>query len=420
MSGETGFAVANIMLTVHEAQQRILEEVRARNQRCLLNLPLPDAHGHWLAHDIIATLNSPPFDKSAMDGYAIRCEDASTSGITLRVVEEITAGRVPTKVVGAGEATRIMTGAPVPEGADVVIPFELTTAVGDACITINTPLAAGANIIPRGEMYHAGDVLLRAGSRIRHPEIALLAEIGCGVVSTWGSPSVAVLATGDELVPATETPGPGQIRNSNEPMLQTQVDRFGCTTTGLGIARDQREELLTKINAGLGHDILLLTGGVSMGTRDLVPAILSELGVIECFHKVQLKPGKPVWFGVWDSPTNHRCLIFALPGNPVSSMVCCELFVRPAVRKLQGAAEAFAPKRLLPLARDFSFKDQRPTCYPARLEWTDNGPQVTPTNWRGSADLLSPTQANGMIWFPAGERNYIAGDQIEFQSWGED
>jgi molybdopterin molybdotransferase len=262
----------------------------------------------------------------------------------------------------------------------------------------------------------AGDVVLPAGRQLRVQELGVLAELGRSVIPVIPKPAVALLATGDELVPVDQAPGPGQIRNSNETMLRGQVLRAGCVPVPLGIARDDERILEQKIREGLECDLLCLSGGVSMGKLDLVPATLARCGVREVFHKVHLKPGKPVWFGVYDHPDGRRRHIFGLPGNPVSSMVCCELFVLTAMRGLAGY-----PARPVPIAARLvsthSHHDDRPTFVPSHLEFTFDGPRVAPVDWKGSADLRATVDANAMALFPPGTKNYVIGDVVDVYPW---
>jgi molybdopterin molybdotransferase len=233
-------------------------------------------------------------------------------------------------------------------------------------------------------------------------------------------PRVAVLATGDELVPVDQTPGPGQIRNSNETMLVAQLRLAGAEPVPMGIARDERSHLAGRIRAGLECDVLLLSGGVSAGKLDLVPAELAAAGVREVFHSVNLKPGKPIWFGVLDprpENANGRRYVFGLPGNPVSSMVCCELFTRTAVRRLMGhpAAAPQATRARLTVAH--STRGDRPTYHPARFEWEDSTAVVAPVPWLGSADLRATVDANAMIVFPAVDKDYEIGELVDVVLW---
>ncbi len=406
------------MLTVDEALELIVSEVRPREPEEIL---LRDARGLVLATDIISPLDSPPFDKSLMDGFAVRAEDVSRESATLRIIEELTAGRVSERRVGPGEAVRIMTGAPLPPGTDAVVPIERTDLrEGSPSVTISGPVSAEANLVRRGESVRQGEAVLRAGTCLRAPQLGVLAELGCGWPKVFPRPSVGVLATGDELVPIDQNPVAGQIRNSNETMLLAQAEQAGARALGLGIARDDRESLAAKIDWGLRCDVLCLSGGVSAGKLDLVPSVLQAAGVREVFHKVQIKPGKPVWFGILEgdrtSEGRPRC-IFGLPGNPVSSMVCFELFVRTALRRLMGITPVLPQGLTARLEVDHAARGDRPTYFPARLERREEGPVVRPVDWRGSFDLRATAAANSMILFPAGERVCAGGENVTVYEW---
>ncbi len=401
------------MLTVEQALDLIEENVGPRPAQ---RLPLGDSLGLVLAEDIVSDSDSPPFDKALMDGFAIRSADLQQAEVCLKIVGELTAGQVPTHPVGSGQAMQIMTGAPIPDGADAVVRVEDATIDGDSVRLRGGPVKAGRSILRRGTAMRTGEVVVPAGRQLRAQELGLLAELGRSTISVIPRPTVALLATGDELVPVDQVPGPGQIRNSNETMLAAQVARAGCVAVPLGIARDDERILEQKIREGLECDILCLSGGVSMGKLDLVPATLARCGVREVFHKVHLKPGKPVWFGVYDGPDGRRRCIFGLPGNPVSSMVCCELFVLTAIRALSGS-----PSRPVPvsarLVTAHSHHDDRPTFVPSHLEFTFDGPRVTPVGWKGSADLRSTVDANAMTLFPPGTKNYVIGDVVDVYPW---
>lgn len=407
------------MLTVDEALAAILAETRPFAPAAS---PLAEALGLVLAEDVVSDVDSPPFDKALMDGFAVRSGDVRDGRAVLRLIEEVTAGRVPRRGLEPGDATQIMTGAPIPEGADAVVRVEDTSlADGPAGpqVHIDTqPVSPGLNILPQGTSMRRGDRIMESGRLLRPQELGALAEMGRHQVAVHRRARVGVLATGDELVPISERPGPGQIRNSNEVMLVAQLQRAGAVAVPQGIARDEWSHLRERILAGLECDVLLLSGGVSAGKLDLVPSELEAAGVRPIFHKVRMKPGKPVWFGVLDSDRPEaRRYVFGLPGNPVSSMVCFELFVRTALRRLQGVEPAAPAPVRARLQSDHEARGDRPTYFPSRVEWTESGPVVSPVRWHGSADLRATVEANGTVLFPAGDRQYQTGDAVDVFVW---
>jgi molybdopterin molybdotransferase len=366
---------------------------------------LPMAAGRVLAESVTSDTDSPPYTKALMDGYAVRTADVATP-TTLRVIEEVAAGRVPLLALGSGDATRIMTGAPIPDGADAVIPHEETEALGSA-VRVRRPVRPGEFILPRGREMRAGEAVVPAGTALTPQAIGLLAAVGRSAVRVHRPPRVAVLATGDELVEAVEQPGPGQIRNSNGPMLWALASRAGAAVEYLGIARDDREGLKRLVGQGLeAADVLILAGGVSAGKFDLVPEVLAGLGVTAHFHKVRLKPGKPLLFG-----SRGDRLVFGLPGNPVSSFVGFELFVRPALRKVMGHAIPGPALVPVPLAGPYAADHDRPTYAPARIELIQ-GLRVRPGEWFGSADLRGLLAADALVSLPAGAGAWNAGEPL--------
>ncbi|OAI54840.1 hypothetical protein AYO44_03195 [Planctomycetaceae bacterium SCGC AG-212-F19] len=393
------------MLSVAEGQAIVLEHTRPLPGQLV---PLPAALGLVLAEDVASDIDSPPYDKSLMDGYAVRSADTASGQAALRIIEEVTAGRVPEQTVGPGQATRIMTGAPIPQGADTVVPVERTRMLESNQVQIETVPKPGQNILRRAQEMARGQTVLPAGTVIRPQVIGLLASVGRTAVKAHPQPIVAVLPTGDELVEAPEMPGPGQIRNGNGPMLVAQIARAGGMPQYLGIARDRLDHLRTLVGEGVKAPVLVLSGGVSAGKLDLVPGVLQELGVRAHFHKVEMKPGKPIFFGTGAEGT----LVFGLPGNPVSSLVCFELFVRPAMRRLLGHTEPGPRMVPLPLAEDFAYASDRPTYYPARVEAGPSGWLVRPGPWFGSADLRALAPTNALVLFPPGDHRHRAGQLL--------
>jgi molybdopterin molybdotransferase len=273
------------------------------------------------------------------------------------------------------------------------------------------PPVVGQNIMRRAISMARGQLVLRAGCELRAIEIGVLAEVGRSRVSVVGRPQLAILATGNELVPAEQTPQAGQIRDSNGPLLVAAAEAAGATALDLGIARDTAESLRESLVRGLQSDVLIISGGVSAGVLDLVPSVLTQLGVRQVFHKVNLKPGKPLWFGVLPAAAGDR-LVFGLPGNPVSSLVCFELFVRPAIGRLTGRRDTSLVGVEAALAVPHVHRGDRPTYHPARLESADGKNVIRPLRWQGSGDLRTLVEANALACFPAGDREYPAGESI--------
>jgi molybdopterin molybdotransferase len=392
------------MLTVAAAQALVLRHARVQPPE--VTALTAAALGLVLAEDVVSDLDMPPYDKAMMDGYAVRAADLADGRGVLTVVEEITAGRTPREAVGPGQASRIMTGAPVPSGADAVVMVERTQMLDDRRVQVDDrPPRSGQNILTRAKEMSAGERVLSAGTVLRPQELGLLATVGRTTVRAYPHPAVAILTTGDEVVDASQVPGPGQIRNSNGPMLAAQVARAGGVPQSLGIAPDRVDGLRERIGEGLRHAVLVLSGGVSAGKLDLVPGVLAELGVQAHVHKVEMKPGKPMFFG-----TRGDTLVFGLPGNPVSSLVCFELFVRPALRRLLGHADPGPMWVQAALTEDFAYKTDRPTYHPARLECTDGAVRVRPVPWFGSPDLRGLLAANAFVLFEPGERVHRAGE----------
>ena len=264
----------------------------------------------------------------------------------------------------------------------------------------------------RGVSMQRGQVVLVAGRRLRGIELGVLAEVGRAQVSrSWAAPAWRSWPLATSWWPRLQKPRAGQIRNSNGPLLAASATAAGATAVDLGIALDTAESLREAIARGLQSDVLIISGGVSAGVLDLVPSALADLGVRQVFHKVSLKPGKPLWFGVLPSPSGDK-LMFGLPGNPVSSLVCFELFVRPAIGRLAGRWNASLERISVELAVAHVHRGERPTYHPARMEVIDGRHQIRPLRWQGSGDLRTLVEANALACFPAGDREYSAGDSI--------
>jgi molybdopterin molybdotransferase len=414
------------MLTIDEALELVARHTEPLEAR---KVPLGEANGLVLAEDVVSEVNSPPYNKTVMDGYAVRSGDRQSER---QVIEEIGAGTVPRHPVTPGTATRIMTGAPMPEGADAVVPIEKSEMVDAITVRLQqVDPSPGQHVMPLGASMRAGDVVLRAGGVVRPIEIAILAEIGRAMATVRPRPRVAILPTGNELVAIGEKPGHGQIRNSNGPMLVAAAANAGAEAIELGIARDDREQLSRWIEQGLAADVLILSGGVSAGKFDLVPAVLADLGIERVFHKVSLRPGKPLWFGT-KQDAERRVLVFGLPGNPVSSFVCFELFVRPAIAALAGRGFSKRYVFTAHLAHEFEHPGGRAAYLPARFTMSlhqqgngmtnedlrlaaaaSPGPVVEILPWQGSADLATLAHAELLAYLPAERCHLAAGAPIK-------
>jgi molybdopterin molybdotransferase len=397
------------MLEVPHARRLILEQATVLSPS---QMHLSAAHGLVLGEDITSDVDSPPHDKSMMDGYAVRVADVSQVGVTLPITQRIMAGMTPTGPVAAGTAAQVMTGAPIPDGTDAVIMVERTTSEGDH-VTFKEVPRLGQNIMRRGTSIQRGQIVLHAGQVLTPARIGLCAEVGHPTVAVYPRPTVGIISTGNELVPINQTPAAGQIRNSNSIMLSAAVARAGGVAQDYGIVPDERETMTETLRSAIEqHDVVILSGGVSAGVLDLVPSVLESLGVRAIFHKIRMKPGKPLWFGVYERATGQRTLVFGLPGNPVSSAVCFEIFVRPALDQLRGlTATIEVLTRTAQLSETFRIKTDRPTYWPG--VWVDQQhTQVRALPWQGSADLAGFAQQECLLAFDAGEQEYPVGTTV--------
>ena len=392
------------LLTVNEALALIEAQSHPLAAR---EMPLREALGLQLAADVRSDVDSPPHDKAIMDGYAVLSSDRSAER---RVLEEVAAGAAPAHTVAPGTATRIMTGAPLPPGADAIVPIEQATLLPDGSVRFTTAdHKPGQHIMRRGDSVRLGQVAITRGSALRALEIGIAAEAGCVRVPVIPRPTVCVLPTGNELVPLGEKPGIGLIRNSNGPMLAAAAREAGYPAQEMDVARDTHEQLASAISTALDADVALVSGGVSTGTADLVPTVLVSLGVEQVLHKVSIKPGKPVWFGVKTHDDRRRTLVFGLPGNPVSSFVCFQVLVRPALSALAGRGFVGLRARSAELAREIRHSGGRETFLPVRQV----GALVEPVPWRGSADLAAWAAANALLRLPVTPIDLPAGQSVE-------
>jgi molybdopterin molybdotransferase len=377
------------MISYQQARSIVAEHVgKIQPAPATESVPLSEAHGRVLAQHVAADRDYPPFDRSARDGYAVRASEAH-AGAALICAGEIKAGDVPTAFSGDGACLQIMTGAPVPSGADAVVMVEYTQRDGNT-VRFSRHTEISQNVIPQGCEAKRGQIVLRSGSRMGYAEIAQAAQVGAAEVSCSRRPRVAILSTGDEIVPYQQTPGPFQIRNSNAVSLAAQVRAAAGTPVLLGHAVDREAELQEKISQGLREDVLLLSGGVSMGKYDLVENVLREMGARFFFDAVAIRPGKPAVFAMCQGKP-----VFGLPGNPVSTMVTFELFVAPAIDLLSGAPLPPLPFVEVILGEDLHEKKGMTHFLPARVDWPANAVgTVRALRWQGSGDIGAMVQAN--------------------------
>jgi molybdopterin molybdotransferase len=395
------------MLSFAEARQLVIAQSEPRaGSRRVISLPVGQALGYVLAQEVRSDREYPPFDRSTRDGYAVRAAEAS-QGASLRCVGEIKAGDTVSEPLTRGTCVQIMTGAAVPAGADAVVMIEFTQRNGGAII-FTRPTQTGQNIVPHGSEARAGDLALSAGLRLGYAELAVAAQVGATTLRCHRKPRVAILSTGDEVVPVGDIPGPFHIRNSNTVSLAAQVQLAGGDPVPLGNARDHVEDLAAKMEEGLREDVLVLSGGVSMGKYDLVESVLKSVGAEFFFDAVALRPGKPTVFG--------RCrntLVFGLPGNPVSTMVTFQLFVIPAIDILSGTKPRPLPLLGATLKESIQEKAGLTHFLPAVLEWPQPAaPEVRPLRWQGSGDIAALTHANCFLVVPAAQPSMNAGDKV--------
>lgn len=360
---------------------------------------LPDALGRVLAQDIVADTDLPPFDRAQMDGYAVRAADVACVPARLQIVGEAAAGRGWHHTLHDGQAVRIMTGAPVPTGADSVQKVEVTRENDDsATVEIDEATHTGQNIVLRASEIRTGQTVLRAGQLINAASLAALASFGYAQVRVGARPRVAVLATGSELVAVKDTPGPDEIRDSNTYTLAAYATLAGATVTRWPLADDEPAALRATIaQAAAQADVVVLSGGVSMGRYDYTKTALRELGTEIFFEKVALRPGKPTVFGKLG-----KVLMFGLPGNPVSVAVTFNLFVRLALLGMQGATQTRLPESWARLARRVKSSAERDSYLPATLDTNEHGQlYAEPLRWGGSSDFIAFTQATALIAVPA-------------------
>ncbi len=394
------------MLTFERARQEIISQIsKIKHALATVNLSVWDASGYVLAQDLIADRDYPPFDRATRDGYAVRASE-STAGAMLACIGEIKAGDALTQPLEKGTCVQIMTGAPVPADADAVVMIEYTSRDKEF-IHFQQPATKGQNIVPAGSETSKGQSLLQSGTRLGYAELGLAAQIGATQLRCAKKPRVAILSTGDEVVPIDASPGPFQIRNSNSVSLAAQVRDAGGEPVILGKASDRIESLGDKIQQGLQEDLLVLSGGVSMGKYDLVEDVLKSLGATFYFDAVAIRPGKPAVFAMCNEKP-----VFGLPGNPISTMVTFELFVLPAIDLLSGAPARPLPFLKATLTEAMKEKPGMTHFLPAKVQFDSGEAHVKPLPWKGSGDTVAMAKANCFLVVGADIQSLAAGEDV--------
>jgi len=399
------------MTEVTDAERLIAERMTAFGER---TLPLSEAVDAVLNEEIVAERDQPPFDRVTMDGIAIAFRDWQNGTRKFKVIGTQGAGIPALSLSAAGQCVEIMTGAVLPENADSIVPVERITRVEDAAEIEDTAEVSRAQFIhPRGSDRKAGSPLLNPGIRLGPPEIAILASAGCAQVRAAALPLVAVISTGDELVAVEEPLADFQIRSSNDRAIEASLIRHHLARVTRSQLQDERDKMLEAIrNLHDRSDVLILSGGVSMGRYDFVPSVLEELNVKLVFHRIEQRPGRPMWFGV----SRDGKPVFALPGNPVSTMVCLNRYVRPALEQALGLRPSGAER--VTLATDVEFSADLTYFLPVDVNWTEDGiGRATPRPTNTSGDFVALAGTDGFVELPRGQDVYDEGTVVRLFRW---
>src|ERR1043165_6347395 len=400
--------LSHTMISVSEAIQIVRQQTRTLPVE---QVPLPQALGRVLAQDVVADSDLPPFDRSQMDGYAVRAVDAQATPVRLRIVGESAAGRGWHQQLEEGQAVRIMTGAPVPSGADSVQQVELAHELKDGTVVeLLESIEEGKSIVKRGSEIKAGETVLTTGTMINAAMMAVLAAFGYATVAVFRRPRVAVMATGTELVAVDQKPGQDQIRDSNNYSIAAYAELAGAVVQRLPLTSDETSQLRTQISEAAERcDLIVTSGGVSMGVYDLTKSALKELDAEIFFERIALRPGKPTVFARLPSGT----IFFGLPGNPVSVAVTFTLFARTALLAMQGATEPALKRETAALARKVKGSADRETFLPVQLTTNDDGELIAfPLKWGGSSDFVAFALTTALAIVPAGAKTVEAGSLV--------
>jgi molybdopterin molybdotransferase len=398
------------MLLIEDALNIILRHTPVLDEE---EVRLAQSLGRVLRRDCVSDLDLPPFDRARMDGYALRAAETAGASpehpVRLRAIGEVAAGQVFDGRVGAGEVVRIMTGAPAPPGSDAVEKIEVIRVLDDGSIEIEAPVKSGQFITPRGVEARVGDVMVKSGERVTPPVAATLASFGAARLKVSRKPRLSLLSTGTELVEVEEQPGPSQIRNSNTYSLAGYAEAAGAEVLSAGITPDDFDATRVAISEALStSDVVMLSGGVSMGDYDLVKPALNDLGAEILVEKVAIHPGKPMVFAKFGEK-----IIFGLPGNPVSVAVSFHMFARPALLKMQGAIDIHLPRMRAYATKPVKGAPPRRSYQPARLAIRDGRAEADPLKWSGSSDLVAFMRAGCLIVVPEDRQSLNEGELVE-------
>ncbi len=392
------------MIDYAEARELMLKEVRPLQAQ---EVPVARARGRILARDLEARISSPPFDKAAMDGYAVRAQDVGELPVVLAVVGEVFAGQAPDFRVGPGQAAVITTGSPVPSGADTVVMVEHTERADEGRVRVLK--LSGSNVCREGEDVRRGETVLSAGTLLTPLRVGVAASAGHARLPVRRLPAAALLCTGSEVVEPGSEPVPGCIYNANGPMLRSLMAPRCAEVRYLGIAGDEPDRLAARIREGLAADVLVITGGVSMGQYDLVPETLEEAGVRGIFHKVAIKPGKPTFFG-----RTNKTLVFGMPGNPQSCYVVFRMLLDGALAAMGGVQELPPALEVGRAGESFANRPARMNVIPCIVQRGPDGPVLRRQPYNGSADVVGPSRGDGFFIVPPGAERVSKGQELRF------
>ncbi|MDH4263755.1 MAG: molybdopterin molybdotransferase MoeA [Spirochaetia bacterium] len=377
---------------------------------------LENSQNYFLAEDINSDRDYPPFNRAAVDGYAVRFSDIDSGLKTFHIAAEIYSGEGFDQIVEPGRCIKIMTGAALPQGFDILFKVEHCEVLDDVVAIPEDEIKKGLNISQRGENVKKGEIIIQKGTRVDEKIVHSLAAAGIYSVPVFSLPRVHIISTGNEIVAVNKQPSDFQIRDSNYFGLAFQLAKFNIKPESHQLLGDDKQEIRDGISTAIGGDILILSGGVSMGDRDFVPEILTELGVEKVFHKVNIKPGKPFWFGrLYHKDLNKTTFVFALPGNPFSTLVTYKIFIEPwlyACFQNPGLKHYF-----MPIVHEKKLKDDRPEYFPVKLILSGQVSSVEALRFHGSGDITATAGSDGLAFFSGNKLELVKGDPVEFIPW---